>query len=598
MTRRSLLLLFASLGLVGVAPAQVPQLINYQGRMVVAGTNFSGSGGFKFALVNSNAVPTFWANSAGSVNGSEPSVAVTLTVNNGLYSVLLGDTTIANMAAIPASIFTNSDVRLRVWFNGGTGFQQLTPDQRIASVGYALMAANVPDGSISSSKLADGAVTAAKLAPGAVTAAALGSSLSVGATNLAGRVDVYGTAAGTPGVSLIGSASQVSTFGSDGQEQIRLWGTGYGEMLLHDNSSSNMTTVQLSAFESFNFLGTTLPSPGGSLHLKSSSGGDRAWLKGGDGGGSLYLYQGDGGVGVSLQGDSGGAGLVLVRGTNGSTRASLDGSDGGGGTLRLNESDGTETVSLTSQGNGALVLKQGDGSAGVGISANNGTGGGGVSVYRNNGTFAGQLTVDSTSGFLGLANNTGVNRFYATGSNPSGSQGGYLGLINAAGKQTVTLDADASGEGRVTTQVLQITGGSDLSEKFDITSIHAELKAGLIVCIDSDHPGHLVTSSKPYDKTVAGIISGAGGVKPGMVMGQKGTSADGQHAVALSGRVYTWADAGAGAIHPGDLLTTSRTAGHAMKVKDTRKAQGAIIGKAMTALEKGRGLVLILVSLQ
>jgi hypothetical protein len=35
-----------------------------------------------------------------------------------------------------------------------------------------------------------------------------------------------------------------------------------------------------------------------------------------------------------------------------------------------------------------------------------------------------------------------------------------------------------------------------------------------------------------------------------------------------------------------------------MKVRDSRKAQGAIIGKAMTALKGGRGLVLVLVSLQ
>ncbi len=105
-------------------------------------------------------------------------------------------------------------------------------------------------------------------------------------------------------------------------------------------------------------------------------------------------------------------------------------------------------------------------------------------------------------------------------------------------------------------------------------------------------------SNKAYDRRVAGIISGAGGVKPGMLMGQKDSEADGGTPVALTGRVYAWADASASAIEPGDLLTTSDVVGHAMKVTDYEKAQGAIIGKAMSSLDKGKGLVLVLVTLQ
>ena len=49
---------------------------------------------------------------------------------------------------------------------------------------------------------------------------------------------------------------------------------------------------------------------------------------------------------------------------------------------------------------------------------------------------------------------------------------------------------------------------------------------------------------------------------------------------------------------PGDLLTTSDVPGHAMKVADHSKAQGAVLGKAMTGLKEGRGKVLVLVTLQ
>ncbi|HEY0368568.1 MAG TPA: hypothetical protein VGC85_03135, partial [Chthoniobacterales bacterium] len=127
-----------------VAP---PPLINYQGRVLAGGTNFDGTGQFKFALVSGNGTTTYWSNDGTSTNGSEPTNVVSLTVVNGLYSVLLGDTSLANMTAVPASVFTNaSDVRLRIWFNDGThGSERLTPDQRIGSVGFAMEAGNVPD---------------------------------------------------------------------------------------------------------------------------------------------------------------------------------------------------------------------------------------------------------------------------------------------------------------------------------------------------------------------------------------------------------------------------------------------------------------------
>jgi hypothetical protein len=66
----------------------------------------------------------------------------------------------------------------------------------------------------------------------------------------------------------------------------------------------------------------------------------------------------------------------------------------------------------------------------------------------------------------------------------------------------------------------------------------------------------------------------------------------------MTGRVWCREDAGYGAIAPGDLLTTSATPGHAMRATDVSRRAGAVIGKAMTSLEGGRGLVLVLVSLQ
>lgn len=164
--------------------AQVPQLINYQGRVVVEGTNFDGTASFKFAFVSGSGSNTFWSNDGTSVAGSQPSASVTLAVSKGLFSVLLGDAALSNMAPISSAVFTNSDVRLRTWFNDGVhGFQQLPPDQRIAAVGYAMMSANVPDSSITASKLGTNAVTTLNIAEGAVTSSKIGSG-AVGTTQL------------------------------------------------------------------------------------------------------------------------------------------------------------------------------------------------------------------------------------------------------------------------------------------------------------------------------------------------------------------------------------------------------------------------------
>lgn len=171
------------------------------------------------------------------------------------------------------------------------------------------------------------------------------------------------------------------------------------------------------------------------------------------------------------------------------------------------------------------------------------------------------------------------------------SANGRVGIGTALPQETLDV------EGAVQADVIKLTGGADIAEPFDIGESH-DVEAGMVVGIDPDRPGTLKVCDRPYDTCVAGITSGAGGLDPGMIMGQEGTIAHGGHPVALTGRVYCRADASNGPIAPGDLLTSSAVPGHAMKVTDHEMARGAVIGKAMTPLESGRGLVLVLVTLQ
>jgi hypothetical protein len=146
------------------------------------------------------------------------------------------------------------------------------------------------------------------------------------------------------------------------------------------------------------------------------------------------------------------------------------------------------------------------------------------------------------------------------------------------------------GNGHVISTLMTTTAGSDLAEQFPVSGAP---EPGTLMVIDPDHPGQLKVSTIAYDTKVAGVVSGAGGLQAGMTLAE----VDGLP-IALAGRVYVKADASSAPIQPGDLLTSSSLPGFAMKATDRGLAAGAVIGKAMSGLDSGTGLVLVLVSLQ
>jgi hypothetical protein len=200
----------------------------------------------------------------------------------------------------------------------------------------------------------------------------------------------------------------------------------------------------------------------------------------------------------------------------------------------------------------------------------------------------------SNRAVLALGNTLSANRYVWT--LESGIRGipGMFGVYNrVVNKSGLEIDGSLN----VYVKALQITGGADLSEKFDVApeTGESDIQPGMVVSIDPSNPGKLKLSRQAYDRRVVGVVSGAGGVQPGMTLGQEGTAANGKYPVALSGRVYVRVDASHGAIRPGDLLTASPTPGHAMRARNAARAQGAIIGKAMTELNSGKGLVLVVI---
>ncbi len=613
MKYRTLLLLFGVIALGGLQ-AQVPPLVNYQGRVAVNAINFQGSGQFKFALVNTDGTVTFWSNDGTSNAGSEPASAITLSVEKGLYSVLLGDPNLPNMTAIPATIFANPDVRLRVWFNDGTnGSQLLTPDQRLAPSAY------LSDAAVTTAAIADSAVTSEKIAAGAVTGANIATA-SISGTNIAaGSLDFsHLTVPAAP------AAGQVLSF--DGTS-LNWTAPGAGDGIWSLNgtdafrTSGNVgigTNVPLVRLEV-----RSVPGDYGIVHSdgtirvgtyvgNSSSGANGGWL------GTLSNHP------LHLFTNNGQPSATLSTGGNFGLGTSTPGA-------RLHIFNPTTTVGEVIETNGPVNSQ-----SVLGFKNLNGQWNVGISRGFNNDIFfmdrLGTAPLEfqlSTSGALGLGIEpqaklhlyepaTSVSHRIQTGAGTNSwarvefvNGNGQWNIGTSRGfdsdelyffRQGATTNAfalqtngDATLQGTMSVKVLTIRGGADLAEPFAMS--HRGIPPGAVVSIDPQHPGKLKMSANAYDRKVAGIVSGANGIQPGISMIQEGALEAGEN-VALSGRVYVKANVSGGPIQPGDLLTTSDVPGEAMRAADYDRAPGSILGKAMTALEKDAGEVLVLVTLQ
>lgn len=183
---------------------------------------------------------------------------------------------------------------------------------------------------------------------------------------------------------------------------------------------------------------------------------------------------------------------------------------------------------------------------------------------------------------------------------------GYQLSLRTGQGQMMKLDDDPTVPGiwcrrNISTPSITIRGGSDIAEPVSVTltATVPEVEPGMVMVIDRQSDGRLTPCADAYDTAVAGVISGANALQPGLILKSEGNPlADGEHPLAMTGRVWVWCDAAHGAIHRGDRLTSSTTPGHAMAATDVARADGAVIGKAMTELKEGRGLVLVLVNLQ
>jgi hypothetical protein len=272
----------------------------------------------------------------------------------------------------------------------------------------------------------------------------------------------------------------------------------------------------------------------------------------------------EGGAGVYGRANANGAGGVIGHADNGRG-------------VYGESPNGTGVWGWSKTGNGAI--RESNGSDGI-LGLSNAAGKAGVAGVNENGGngLYGRGDINGVFGHGNGSNGTGVVGISDNGVGVLGKGGRLAGLFEG--------DVEVTGD-------IQL-GNADCAEDFNIGA-DSPVEPGSVMVLGEE--SGLLLTQRAYDKRVAGVVSGAGSYKPGIVL-DKQQSVGLRQPIALLGKVYCKVDAQYGAIEVGDLLTTSPTLGHAMKADDPVKAVGAVIGKALQPCRTGVGLIPILVTLQ
>ena len=170
---------------------------------------------------------------------------------------------------------------------------------------------------------------------------------------------------------------------------------------------------------------------------------------------------------------------------------------------------------------------------------------------------------------------------------------GSLDLVDGSGDNAVSISAQRNGGVRVRGKALK-----DYAEVFELEQRTATKPGTVMIVTERDALAR--PSLRAYDNRVIGVVSGAGGLEPGMVIGKR-TDGTSDLPIALSGVVFVRVTCEGGEIKPGDFLVSSSSVGVAMRAADSTRSSGAIVGKALDKFslkDNKEGLVRMIVTLR
>ena len=205
---------------------------------------------------------------------------------------------------------------------------------------------------------------------------------------------------------------------------------------------------------------------------------------------------------------------------------------------------------------------------------------------------------NSAGGYFTDANSSGAT-YIAIGDAGINAQGDTYGGYFRDKTSAVYLYAAWAGWGLYTNGDAYIGGtctgdttcDQDVAEYIDS---NYNVEAGDVVEISSD--GRAFKSNSAYSTRVIGVIStNPAVIFPGISEGEENAN---NLPLALSGIVPVKISTENGSIQAGDLLTSSDTAGHAMRCNDPVMCTGSTIGKALESFNGNTGVIRMIVTLQ
>ena len=221
--------------------------------------------------------------------------------------------------------------------------------------------------------------------------------------------------------------------------------------------------------------------------------------------------------------------------------------------------------------------------------SNNGISGRQINIKSAAAGLSGSIVQSNTGADFEIGNLSGALSFTTNNANRLYVKNdGKVGINNNNPTAELDVNGDIKASGVIHAKYQDVAEWVPSSE---------QLAAGTVVVLDSTKSNQVISSTVSYDTRVAGVIS----EQPGLALGEK---ADNKVLVATTGRVKVKVDASKGPINIGDLLVTSDVPGVAMKSEPVEFAgrkmhmPGTLIGKALEPLEKGKGDILVLLSLQ
>ena len=286
--------------------------------------------------------------------------------------------------------------------------------------------------------------------------------------------------------------------------------------------------------------------------------------------------------GAIVDGNAGGPNSAAITGINPSSSSGrglmgISTATSGSSTGVRGESDSTSSgatgvfgLMTSASASGSGVKGQNNGTAGYGVWGQGGSGATGVLGQTNSTTRYGVWAYNSGSGVAMRAEGSG-------------------NLIEAWDLSPVNKRFQVDNNGNVTADGSYTSPAADFAEMLPAVK---GLEPADVLVIGED--GRLTRSTRAYEKAVAGVYS----TKPAFIGGMK-ENLDMQANVPLAvvGIIPVKVTNENGLIKPGDMLTASNIAGHAMRA-GSEAPNGSVIGKSLGSLDEDTGVISMLVILQ